>query len=64
MKKSKHQTELFHNSIISYFPNSHCVICKSTDHVSKVLFLTPGEPCKRFRKLCDKCRLNNIFLTD
>jgi len=57
MKKSKNQTELFYNSIIIYLPKSICVICTSMRKVSNVLFLTPGEPCKRFRPICDRCRL-------
>jgi len=56
---SKNQTKLFLDPIIKYLPDSPCVLCKSTDLVSEVLFLTQGEPCKRFRKICDKCRLLN-----
>lgn len=62
--KENKQLNFFPHLSVEYLPFAYCALCGSNLLVSDVLFLTPGEPCQRFRKICDNCRLNNIFLKE
>ena len=55
MKKEIKQLKLFNYPPVVYLTDALCVFCGSKLLVSKVLSLTPGEPCKRFRKICNIC---------
>ncbi len=64
MKNEIKQLNMFNYPPVVYLPDSKCVFCGSKLLVSNILSHTPGEPCKRFRKICNLCLQINKTLKE